>query len=69
MMLNAGFSRVEYYNLTGGIVALVVGGVLVIVLILSEQAVWTRLLLFLPFMMSTLTGFTRHVMDKVVALG
>ena len=31
--------------------------------------IFASLLLFLPFMMSTLTGFTRHVMDKVVALG
>jgi hypothetical protein len=36
-------------RLTGGIVALVVGGVLALVLILSGQVVWTRLLLFLPF--------------------
>ncbi len=31
--------------------------------------IFASLLLFLPFMMSTLTGFTRHVMDKVVSLG
>ena len=31
--------------------------------------IFASLLLFLPFMMSTLTGFTRHVMDKIVALG
>ncbi len=31
--------------------------------------IFASLLMFLPFMMSTLTGFTRHVMDKVVALG
>ncbi len=31
--------------------------------------IFASLLLFLPFMMSTLTGFTRHVMDKIVSLG
>ncbi len=31
--------------------------------------IFASLLMFLPFMMSTLTGFTRHVMDKVVSLG
>ena len=31
--------------------------------------IFASLLLFLPFMMSTLTGFTHHVMDKVVSLG
>ncbi len=31
--------------------------------------IFASMLLFLPFMMSTLTGFTRHVMDKIVALG
>ncbi len=31
--------------------------------------IFASLLLFLPFMMSTLTGFTHHVMDKIVALG
>ncbi len=31
--------------------------------------IFASLLLFLPFMMSTLAGFTRHVMDKVVSLG
>ena len=31
--------------------------------------IFASLLMFLPFMMSTLTGFTHHVMDKVVSLG
>ncbi len=31
--------------------------------------IFASLLMFLPFMMSTLTGFTRQVMDRVVALG
>ncbi len=31
--------------------------------------IFASLLMFLPFMMSTLTGFTRHVMDKIVSLG
>jgi flagellar biosynthetic protein FliQ len=31
--------------------------------------IFASLLMFLPFMMSTLTGFTRQVMDKVVSLG
>ena len=31
--------------------------------------IFASLLLFLPFMMGELTGFTRHVMDKIVALG
>ncbi len=31
--------------------------------------IFASLLLFLPFMMSTLTGFTHHVMDKIVSLG
>ncbi len=31
--------------------------------------IFASLLLFLPFMMSTLTGFTRHVVDKIVSLG
>ncbi len=31
--------------------------------------IFASLLLFLPFMMSTLTNFTHHVMDKVVSLG
>ncbi len=31
--------------------------------------IFASLLLFLPFMMSPLTGFTRHVMDKIVSLG
>ncbi len=31
--------------------------------------IFASVLLFLPFMMSTLTAFTRQVMDKVVALG
>ncbi len=31
--------------------------------------IFASLLLFLPFMMTTLTGFTHHVMDKIVALG
>jgi flagellar biosynthetic protein FliQ len=31
--------------------------------------IFASLLPFLPFMMSTLTGFTHHVMDKVVSLG
>ncbi len=31
--------------------------------------IFASLLLFLPFMMSTLNGFTRHVMDKIVSLG
>ncbi len=31
--------------------------------------IFASLLLFLPFMMSTLTEFTHHVMDKVVSLG
>ena len=31
--------------------------------------IFASLLVFLPFMMTTLTGFTHHVMDKIVALG
>jgi flagellar biosynthetic protein FliQ len=31
--------------------------------------IFASLLLFLPFMMATLTTFTHHVMDKVVSLG
>jgi flagellar biosynthetic protein FliQ len=31
--------------------------------------IFGSMLVFLPFMMSTLTGFTRHVMDRIVALG
>ena len=31
--------------------------------------IFASLLLLLPFMMSTLTGFAHHVMDKVVSLG
>ncbi len=31
--------------------------------------IFASVMLFLPFMMSTLTGFTRQVMDRVVALG
>ncbi len=31
--------------------------------------IFASLLLFLPFMMGELTGFTHHVMDKIVALG
>ncbi len=31
--------------------------------------IFASLLLFLPFMMTTLTSFTHHVMDKIVALG
>ncbi len=31
--------------------------------------IFASMLLFLPFMMTTWTGFTRHVMDKIVSLG
>ncbi len=31
--------------------------------------IFASVMLFLPFMMSTLTGFTRQVMDRVVGLG
>ncbi len=31
--------------------------------------IFASLLMFMPFMMSTLTGFTRHVMDNIVSLG
>ncbi len=31
--------------------------------------IFASLLMFLPYMMTTLPGFTRQVMDKVVALG
>lgn len=31
--------------------------------------IFASLLLFLPYMMTTLTGFTHQVMDKIVALG
>ncbi len=31
--------------------------------------IFASMLLFLPFMMTTLTSFTHRVMDKIVALG
>jgi flagellar biosynthetic protein FliQ len=31
--------------------------------------IFLSLLLFLPFMVSTLTGFTQRLFDKIVALG